>query len=169
VDERKDSAAAAATPAPQYKKDVTITRVFDAARELVFRAWTDAKHMQQWWGPHGFTNPRCEVDARPGGEMRIDMRAPDGTVYPMTATFREVVPPEKIVFISAALDQNGAPMFEILNTVTFADEHGKTRVTLHAQVLNAGPQAPMHLAGMEMGWNQTLDRLGAFVTGKKVD
>ena len=163
--EKKDSAAAAAT---QYQ-DLIMTRIFDAPRELVFQAWTDAKLLQQWWGPHGFTNPRCEVDARPGGAMHIDMRGPDGTVYPMTATFREVVLPEKIVFKSGALDQHGAPLFEILNTVTFADEGGKTKLTIRAHVLSAGPHAAMHLAGMEMGWTQTLDRLGAFVTGGKID
>src|SRR5437016_4897301 len=69
---------------------VVITRDFDSPREVVFDAWIDPKHVQQWWGPHGFTNPRCEWDAQPGGNVRVDMRGPDGTVYPMTGQFHEV-------------------------------------------------------------------------------
>ncbi|HYT14944.1 MAG TPA: SRPBCC domain-containing protein, partial [Burkholderiales bacterium] len=58
------------------ERTVVITRVFDAPRELVWRAWTDPRHMAQWWGPQGFTNPVCEMDVRPGGALRIVMRAP---------------------------------------------------------------------------------------------
>ncbi|MGA2539857.1 MAG: SRPBCC domain-containing protein, partial [Terracidiphilus sp.] len=69
-----------------------ISRLFNAPRELVYAAWTDPKQLAQWWGPKGFTNPRCEVDVRPGGKIHIDMRAPDGVVYPMAGAFREVIP-----------------------------------------------------------------------------
>src|SRR5436190_8252782 len=71
----------AAANAPQ--RELVLTRVFDAPREVVFRAWTDPERLAQWWGPRGFTNPRCEWDARPGGAIRVDMKGPDGTVYPM--------------------------------------------------------------------------------------
>ena len=64
-------------------REVTLTRLIDAPRALVWAAWTEPEHMAQWWGPHHFTNPRCEFDARPGGAIHIDMRGPDGTVYPM--------------------------------------------------------------------------------------
>ena len=83
--------------------DLVIIRVFDAPRELVFKAWTDTKHMAQWWGPNGFTNPVCELDVRAGGAMRIDLRAPNGVVYPMKGVFREVVEPQRLVFTSVAL------------------------------------------------------------------
>jgi uncharacterized protein YndB with AHSA1/START domain len=136
------------------------TRVFDVPREVVFRAWTDRDQLQRWWGPKGFTNPVCEVDVRPGGAIRIDMRAPDGTVYPMTGTFIEIVEPERLVFISSALDRNGEPLFELLNTVTVAEEAGKTRLTVTASVSKTKPDAARYLAGMEPGWSQTLDRLG---------
>src|SRR5229473_4268217 len=95
-------------------RELVITRTFDAPRDLVFKMWTDAKHMAQWWGPHGFTNPVCELDVRPGGAIRIDMRGPDATVYPMTGVYQEIVEPERIVFTSAALDEKGHPMFEVL-------------------------------------------------------
>lgn len=143
--------------------EVEITRVFDAPCSLVFRVWTDPKHLAAWWGPHGFTNPRCEWDARVGGLIHIDMRAPDGRVYPMTGKFQEVVEPEKIVFISAALDEAGKPMFEVLNTITFTESAGKTTLTLRARVLTATPQAPQYLKGMEMGWTQSLERLAAHI------
>lgn len=140
--------------------DLVLTRVFDAPRELVWKVWTDPVHIAQWWGPQGFTNPRCEWNARPGGSIHIDMRAPDGVIYPMSGTFQELVEPERIVFLSSALDDQGNSMFDILNTVTFADHGGKTELTLQARVLTTTARAPQHLKGMEMGWNQSLDRLG---------
>ncbi|MFZ0807017.1 MAG: SRPBCC domain-containing protein [Candidatus Sulfotelmatobacter sp.] len=140
--------------------DLIITRVFDAPRELVWKAWTDPKSVSQWWGPKGFTNPRCDWDPRPKGSIHIDMRAPDGVVYPMSGTFQEVVEPERLVFASSALDENGKSMFDILNTVLFVDQKGKTFVTLTAHVISATELAPQYLKGMEMGWQQSLDRLG---------
>jgi len=142
------------------RNELTITRVFDAPREMVFRAWTDPKQLQRWWGPKDFTNPVCEVDVRQGGAIRIHMRAPDGKVYPMIGRYVEVVEPERLVFLSSALDASGDPLFEILNVVTFAEEgDGKTKLTLHAKVSGAKPEATPHLAGMEIGWNMSLDRL----------
>lgn len=143
--------------------DLVLTRTFDAPPELVFKVWTDPAHVGQWWGPKGFTNPRCEVDARPGGRIHIDMRAPDGVVYPMAAVFEEVREPERIVFVTSALDGNGNSMFDIRNTVTFRDRQGKTELTLRAQVIQTTAVAPQYLKGMEAGWNQSLDRLDDYV------
>jgi uncharacterized protein YndB with AHSA1/START domain len=98
-------------------QEFVITREFDAPRELVFKAWTDAKYLAQWWGPRGFTNPVCEWDARPGKAIRVVMRAPNGTDYPMAGEFREVVAPERLVFTSGALDEKGKLLFEFLHTV----------------------------------------------------
>jgi len=141
-------------------KSTTITRIFDAPRELVFKAWIDHERLQRWWGPKGFTNPVCEIDPRPGGAILIHMRAPDGVVYPMTGTFREIVEPVRLVFTCAALDKDGNEMFENLNTVTFADLGGKTKLTLYAEVVKVTPAAAPHLAGMDEGWRLNLDRLG---------
>jgi uncharacterized protein YndB with AHSA1/START domain len=63
------------------KNDLVITRIFDAPRELVWKAWTDPKHVDQWWGPHGFTNPLCEWDARPGVKILVHMRGPKGSPF----------------------------------------------------------------------------------------
>jgi len=139
--------------------DMLLTRLLNAPRELVFKVWTDAEQLRQWWGPKGFTNPVCEVSPRSGGAIRIHMRAPDGTIYPMTGTFQEVVVPERVVFKSAALDAHGEPLFEILHTVTFAAEGQKTRLTVRAHVLKTTAAAAPHLDGAEQGWSQSLDRL----------
>jgi uncharacterized protein YndB with AHSA1/START domain len=81
----------------------------------------------------------------------------------MTGVYREIVEPERLVFISAALDEKGNPLFEILNTVTFAEHSGKTKLTVHAKVMMTTPAGAPHLAGMEMGWSLTLDRLAEYV------
>src|SRR5947207_1206796 len=103
---------------------------------MVFKAWVDRDQLVKWWGPKDFTNPVCDVDAQPGGRILIHMKAPNGVVYPMDGEFHEIVEPEKIVFTSAALDNEGRRLFEVLNTVTFKDEGGKTKLSLHAVVSN---------------------------------
>ena len=153
------------TPATQQPgtapRELVLTRIIDAPRELVFQAWTDPQHLAQWWGPQYFTNPVCEVDLRPGGAIRIDMRGPDGVIYPLEGVFREVVAPERLVFTNNALDAAGQPMIEGLTTVTFAEHEGKTLLTVHDWISRATPGAADALAGMEEGWNQSLDRLAA--------
>jgi len=141
------------------ERELVLTRVFDAPRELVFKAWTDPKQVAQWWGPHGFTNPVCDLDVRPGGAIRIHMRGPDGTVYPMTGVYNEVVEPERLVFTSAALDADGNPMFEVLTTVTFAEQGGKTKQIMRARVIKSTAEAAPYIKGMEAGWTQSLERL----------
>src|SRR5260370_23626702 len=81
--------------------EVSLTRRIAAAPEFVFRAWIDAKHMAEWWWPKGFTKPVWELDARGGGAIRIHMRAPDGTVHPMTRSFVEIDRPDRLVFSTA--------------------------------------------------------------------
>jgi len=156
--------------------EVVVTRVFDAPRELVWRAWTDPKELARWWGPHGFTNPVCEIDVRPGGAIRIHMRAPDGIVYPMTGVYEEIVKPTRLVLVSAALDAQGNPMFEVLTTVTFAEHaaavrggSGKTKLTMQARVIKMTAQAAPYLQGMEAGWTQSLERLGEQVATTELE
>jgi uncharacterized protein YndB with AHSA1/START domain len=148
---------------PTATREVTLTRVFDAPRALVFKMWTDPKHMAQWWGPKHFSNPVCEVDARPGGKILIHMRAPDGTVYPMSGTFREVKEPERLVFMAVAEDHDGHALIESLTTVTFEDFGGKTKLTVEASAIGLAPIAPQMLAGMEAGWSQSLEKLAELV------
>jgi uncharacterized protein YndB with AHSA1/START domain len=148
---------------PLAEREITITRNFDAPRSLVFRAWTDAALLAQWWGPKGFTNPVCEIDARVGGAIRIHMRAPDGAVYPMKGEIREIVEPERLVFTNNALDAEGHPIIEGLTTVTFAEAGGKTTLTLRTRGSAMTEQAVGYLQGMEMGWTMSIEKLQALV------
>jgi uncharacterized protein YndB with AHSA1/START domain len=145
------------------ERELTITRIFDAPRALVFQAWTDPKHLAQWWGPQGFTNPVCEIDARVGGALRIHMRAPDGSIYPMKGVIREIVAPERLVFSNIAVDQSGNNLLEGLTTVVFEEDRGKTKLTLHTKAVAVAEVAIAYLQGMEMGWTQSIDKLEAFV------
>jgi uncharacterized protein YndB with AHSA1/START domain len=143
--------------------EMSLTRRFSAPPEVVFRAWIDAKQLAEWWGPKGFTNPVCQVDTRLGGAIYIHMRAPDGAVYPMTGRFAEIDRPHRLVFVTAAIDGGGKPMFQVLNTVIFTRIDGGTEISLVARVTSTTPAAPKHLAGMSQGWSQSLDRLAALV------
>lgn len=148
-------------------KSLIITRIFDAPRELVFKAWTDPKLIEKWWGPRGVTNPVCELDARPGGSINIVMLAGKelgsyaGQKWPIKGTFDEVIPPKRIVFTSSALeDENGNPQLEQKVTIMLEDLEGKTKMTLNIVLTKIGPGTEEALSGMEMGWNQSIDKLG---------
>jgi len=140
-------------------REFVITREFDAPRELVFQAWTDPKLLAQWWGPKGFTNPVCEWDARPGGKIYDVMRAPNGAEHPMGGEFREIDPPERLVFSCGALDENGELLFEFLHDVTFVERKGKTKLTLRSRVTMTTAGANKYIGGFEMGMTLSLERL----------
>jgi len=153
----------ATKPATYGEGTVTLTRVFDAPRALVWKAWTDPKKMAQWFGPRGFTNPVCELDVRVGGRLRIVMRGPDGNDYPMKGVFREVVVPERLAFTNIAIDKDGRHLLEGETTVTFAESDSKTTLTLRTRAVGLVPIATQMLAGMEAGWMQSIDKLEEFV------
>ena len=138
---------------------VTLTRIFYAPRSLVWRAWTDPKMMAQWFGPRCFTNPVCELDVRVGGSLRVVMRGPDGNEYPMKGEFREVIPPERLVFTNIATDQDGKHLLEGETTVILSESNGRTTLTLQTLAIGLVPIASQMLAGMEAGWNQSIDKL----------
>jgi uncharacterized protein YndB with AHSA1/START domain len=149
-----------ATATRPTERELILTRVFDAPRALVYRAWTEREHMMQWWLPGpGFTVPVCELDVRPGGALRIDMRGPDGTLYPNTGCFFEVSKPDRLVFGTVAVDDVEHAIIAGMNTVTLAAQQGKTKLTLHARIIHVAPEAAAAIAGMEMGWSNCLDRL----------
>jgi uncharacterized protein YndB with AHSA1/START domain len=141
------------------EREVVITRIFDAPRALVFKAWTDPKHLKRWWGPKMFTNPVCEVDARVGGAWRIVMRGPDGVDYPCGGVYREIVEPERLVFTNIATDNDGNPILDGLTTVTFAEQGGTTKLTLTTRAVALVEYAAAYLQGMEAGWTQSLESL----------
>jgi uncharacterized protein YndB with AHSA1/START domain len=140
-------------------KELTITRTFNAPINLVWAAWTDSELLKNWWGPKGFTNPVCNWDINKGNKIYIEMKAPDGVVYPMDGVFGDIIEQEKIVFTSAALDKNGERLFEVLNTITFIEEGDNTKLILHFIFSNIKPEGLQYIGGAEMGWNMSLDRL----------
>jgi uncharacterized protein YndB with AHSA1/START domain/ketosteroid isomerase-like protein len=155
---------------PNLRREITLTRVFDAPCALVYSMWTDAKHLANWWGPHTFTNPVCEVDPRPGGKILIHMRAANGDTHPMGGVFHELVPNERIVFTSFVDMPDGKRIVEGHTTVTLEEERGKTRLTLHVTGIGFVDFAERMLAGMEAGWAQSFGKLGvqvACATGRK--
>ncbi|MGD9740856.1 MAG: SRPBCC domain-containing protein [Bauldia sp.] len=144
--------------------EMVLTRIFHAPRSLVWRAFTEPEQIRKWWGPHHFTAPRAEVDLRVGGKLRIDMKGPDGSVFPMTGLYKEIREPETLVFLDSAFeDEKGVPGFEALTTISFAENAGQTTVTVRTKVLVLKPEFAGAYEGMEEGWSQQLERLGHHV------
>src|SRR5688500_6087761 len=96
------------TPATMStEQDLVVTRVFDAPREMVWKAWTDAEQMKRWWGPKGFTAPTCTMDLRVGGKYLHCMRSPEGQDFWSTGVYREVTAPERLVMTDSFADEKG--------------------------------------------------------------
>ena len=152
---------------------ILITRTFNAPRDLVWQAWTDPKHMAQWWGPRGFTNPVCEMDVQPGGIWRIVMRSPEGVDYAMKSVFVKVEPPERLVYVmdcsdhpiewhdlvNPNRDKSQKPRLECVQTVTFEDIGGKTKLTIRMDLESASIRDAMVKMGANQGWSGSLDKL----------
>jgi uncharacterized protein YndB with AHSA1/START domain len=140
---------------------LVITRVFDAPRELVFKAWTEPERLVQWMGPKGFSSRIIgAMDVRPGGRYRYHMTGPDGGEHWQQGEYREVVPPERIVCTYAWADAAGNPTRpETLLTLTFEDLGARTRLTLHQAVFESTTARDAHRGG----WSSSLDRLAEYM------
>ena len=148
-------------------RDHLITRVFDAPRELEFKAWSEPERVMRWWGPQYFTSPACKIDFRVGGTYLFCMQSPDGQDYWSTGVYREIVSNERIVYTDNFADAAGnvvpASQYgmgddwpsELMVTVTFEDLAGKTKLTLKHTGLPAGEHSEM----ASLGWNTSLDKL----------
>lgn len=148
-------------------RELVITRVFDAPRELVWKAWTDPEHMMRWWGPKDFTSPACKIDFRVGGKYLFCMRSPEGRDFWSTGVYREIVPLERIVCTDSFADEDGNVVpashygmgddfpLEVLVTVTFEEHDGKTKMTLRHVGVPAGEMGELTGAG----WSQSFDKL----------
>lgn len=149
---------------------LVLTRVFDAPRELVFKVWTDPRHIVNWWGPGGFTAPYATVDLRVGGALHYCMRGPDGKDYWTKGFFHEIIVPAKIVCTMFFSDKDGnlrspadygmAGDFptEMLDIVTFDELKGnKTKLTIRRSTPLAISKRYME----DQGWNSSLDKLAA--------
>ncbi len=142
--------------------EIVIRRTLNAPRPLVFQMFTEPRHLAQFWGPKVTQVSVCAVDLRVGGAFRVDMRDEGGAVYSCTGTYREIVPPERIVYAATTADDNpcggGLPPRSLV-TITFAAEGGKTKLTIHAQLQSNADREAAIAGGFSMGWNDSLDRL----------
>jgi uncharacterized protein YndB with AHSA1/START domain len=141
-------------------RELVITRVFDAPRQIVWKAWTDPEHLMRWWGPHGFKTRVSAMDVRVGGGWRFCMRSPAGKDEWQYGVYREIVELERLVFSYAFEDDTGKPRHETLVTVTFADEGAKTRITLHQGVFESVAVRDDHVEG----WGEALDHLAEYAS-----
>ena len=150
---------------------LTITRIFDAPRSLVFQAWTEPKRVKRWWGPRSFTTPVCEIDLRLGGIFRSCMRSPEGRDFWSQGVYREIVEPQRIVCTDTFADKEGNPVspehygmspewpVEALITVTFAEQAGRTRLTLEHSPLPLGSERDL----CRQGWEESFDKLADYL------
>jgi len=151
--------------------ELIITRIFDARRDRVWKAWTNPEMFMKWWGPNHFSCPLAKLDLKIGGKYLVAMRSPDGKDFYSTGTYREIIPLEKIAVTDSFADEKGnivpasyygmSKTFprETKVTVTFEDNNGKTKMTLNYPTVE-GIDATM-LDNMKQGWNQSFDKLAA--------
>ena len=155
--------------------------IFDAPRETAFKAWTEAERLGKWWGPKGMPIRVARLDPRPGGMFLYAMRRPDGDEMWGRFVYREVVAPERLVFLSSFSNEQGeitrAPFFdggwplEVLNTVTFADRGGKTLLSLRGVSHEATAEERKTFEGgrdsMKGGFTGTMEQLESYLKGAK--
>jgi uncharacterized protein YndB with AHSA1/START domain len=158
------------------ERELVITRVFDAPRELVWKAFTEPDRLAHWWGPQGFTMLVRTLDLRPGGVFHYAMRSPDGQVMWGKFVFRDIQAPERMVFVNSFSDEEGnitrAPFsptwpLEVLNTVTLTETDGKTTVTLRGGPINTteeeGETFWNRQESVRQGFAGTFDQLAAYL------
>lgn len=160
-------------------KPFEITRVFDAPRDRVWKSWTEAARLKQWFAPRGFTMSSCKIDLRVGGLFHYCLRMPDGQDMWGRWVIREIVKPTKLVFVVSFSDPQAGitvhPMSptwprEMLSTVEFEDQGAKTRVTVAWLPINATDVERKTFEdgrdGMKQGWGGTLDYLVEYLAKK---
>jgi uncharacterized protein YndB with AHSA1/START domain len=145
-------------------RDLIITRVFNAPREKVFKAWTDPELLKQWFAPLPYTTPIAELDVRPGGANLIVMRDPQGNDFPNRGVYLEVVENKRLVFTNAytrAWEPSDKPFMTVI--VTFEDERGKTKYTALVRHWTVADREMHEKMGFHQGWGQCADQLEALV------
>lgn len=153
------------TATPASDRELVLTRLIDAPRDKLFRAWTEPELMKQWFTPRPWTTPVIEVDLRPGGSNLIVMRGPDGTEFPNRGVYLEIVKNERLVFTDAytkAWEPSEKPFFT--GIITFEDEGGKTRYTARALHWTVADREAHEKMGFHEGWGLCADQLAELVT-----
>jgi len=159
------------------KNELIITRVFDAPRERVWKAWTDSEMLKRWWGPKGFSSPVAKFDLKVGGKYLNCMRSPEGKDYWSTGVYRKIMEPEQLIMTDSFADQEGNVVpathyglgadfpLEMQISVMFEEQTGRTKLTLkHSGTAGVNEK---DLSDMEQGWNQSFDKLAELLTKEK--
>jgi uncharacterized protein YndB with AHSA1/START domain len=141
-------------------REIVLTRVFDAPRDLVFEAHTSCEHMSRWWGPRRYEVSSCEMDFRPGGAWRIVHRGADGTEHGFRGEFREIDRPERIVW---TFEYEGMPGHVSVDTLTLQERDGKTSLTATSVFDSVEDRDGMLQSGMQEGAAETWDRLAEYL------
>ncbi len=150
-------------------RELVMERVFNAPRELVWRAFTQAEHLTHWWGPAGWTLPVCTVNLRPGGEWLYCMRGPNGEESWGKAVYQEIKAPERLVYLDKFVDSAGNPlegMPEMMITVTFEAVGNQTRIVSRTEFATAEQKESILAMGAVEGITQTFDRLDAYLASQ---
>jgi uncharacterized protein YndB with AHSA1/START domain len=142
---------------------LVIARIFSAPRDVVFRAWSSAEQLKQWFCPAGFTVPEAQVEFRVGGAFNICMRSPQGTNHWTNGRYAEIVPQDRLVIDMKVAGESGATLFDSHTIVIFSDAEGGTRIEVTQSYVVFDPIAEFMIQGAAMGWGQTLDRLAQLV------
>jgi uncharacterized protein YndB with AHSA1/START domain len=149
------------------EQGLVITRVFNAPRELLWKAWTEPERVRRWWGPKNFTSPECKIDLRVGGKYLFCMQSPEGKDYWSTGIYNEILPMQRLVCTDSFADEKGNVVhashyglpgdwpLELLVTVTFEENEGKTTMTLRHEGIPAGTMSD----NTEAVWNESFDKL----------
>ena len=140
-------------------RELLITRILDAPRELVFKAWTEPKRVMRWMGSKGVVMTSCDIELRAGGSFRWNMRTPDGKPHVARGVYREIVKPERLVFTWAWEGGDGRLGHETLVTISLAEHGAKTKLTLHHAVFETAEACAAHA----QGWTGSLDRMAEYV------
>jgi uncharacterized protein YndB with AHSA1/START domain len=155
---------AAAQAAPAAERELVLTRLVEAPREKLFRAWTEPELLKRWFAPLPWTTPHAELDVRPGGASLVVMRSPEGKDFPNRGVYLEVVRNERLVVTDAyvsAWEPSEKPFMTLI--LTFEDEGGKTRYTARARHWTAADREAHEKMGFHQGWGQCTDQLAALV------
>ncbi len=145
-------------------RDLVLTRLIDAPREKLYRAWTEPELLKQWFAPLPWTTPHVELDVRPGGASKVVMRSPDGNDMPCPGVYLDVVPNQRLVFTDAytvAWQPSQKPFMTVI--LTFEDEGGKTRYTARVRHWTVADREAHEKMGFHQGWGQCADQLAALV------
>ncbi len=149
---------------PTSDRELVLSRLIDAPRETVFKAWTDPALLKQWFAPRPYTTPVAELDVRPGGANLIVMRDPAGHEFPNRGVYLEIVENERLVFTdayAAAWEPSEKPFMTVI--LTFEDEGGKTRYTARVRHWTVADREAHEKMGFHEGWGQCADQLAALV------